>query len=133
MVHNNGKNYYVLWLSGMQEGKYKWIFNKVENNSIVDTEYGEAYTSYNTNGNGPIHNGGSVEIEYNNGVIAWTIDGYEYINIKYYSNGSYTDNSPFTVEPKNTTIAFGSNSSSTDESRCIYFDNLKLISYISKL
>ncbi|MBQ6908326.1 MAG: hypothetical protein IJQ28_08100, partial [Clostridia bacterium] len=129
MIHNSGRNYYVLWLSGLKEERYKWIFNKVENNTIVDTVYGETYTNYNDtpdlvkeaengylNGlvsandksyfltnyslnrgtvspnntkSGPIHNTGTVNIEYNNGKITWAIDGYEYNMIQYNSTGSY--------------------------------------------
>ncbi len=135
MIHNNGKNYYVLWLCGLSEESYKWIFNKVVDNEVAATVNGEEYTGYSQikegTKSGPIHGNGTVTLEYDAGKISWKIDGYEYKDVAYSSTGSYKDKSPFTVNIGKTTFAFGSNSSNADETRGFEYDNISVGSFVA--
>ena len=133
MIHNDGKNYYVLWLNGSKDPQYKWTFSKVENGEIVYSEYGEEYTSSTQDKDGALHSNNNIKVEYDNGKVSWIIDGYEYNMNEYYSSSSYDDPSPFSVSPKETTFAFGCNATRSDNSSIVsYIDNVNVATY-SKL
>ncbi len=126
MVHNNGANYYSLWLGGTKEDKTRWLFSKVKDNAVVDSIEGEQYTTYNTNGNGALHENNRITIEYDNGLINCTINGKEYNLIDYNKKITYNDKSPFGVDAKKTQIAFGDNSSAVRDNNYSVVDQFEI-------
>ncbi len=130
MMHNNGNNYYVLWLNGAKDEQYLWTFAKVENGTVSYSENGEAYTDRAADPNGALHGFNHIKVEYDNGEITWTIDGKRYCQRDYDVTKTYDDPTPFTVNPKDTRIGFGCNASISNNAYIVaYYDNIKITTF----
>ncbi len=106
-MHNDNQNYYMLELSSGGNGSgYVWTFHKVVNGRSIDKVNGEVITGYNADKTGPLHDDGTVMIVVNGNEISWLINGKRYNNRSYNGSGIYTDDEPFSVEPRNSRIAF---------------------------
>ncbi len=105
-LHNDDSNYYMLELSSGGSGSgYVWSFYKVIEHGIENQVNGEEYTAYNADKTGPLQGKGTVEINVDGNNISWKIDGRRYSNRKYTGTGSFTDENPFNVSPRNTRVA----------------------------
>jgi len=127
MIHNDGKNYYALWLNGGIEENYRWTFVRVVNNEVVYTKNGDSFSANATAGSGALHQKNHVTVKYDNDNISWDINGFSYAGIAYSAFDNYTDSSKFTVSPSNTTIAFGNSSGNLGVTAT--FDNIAIKYY----
>ncbi len=123
-MHNEDNNYYMLVISGKNAEMKTWSFYKIVDKQVVYQQHGEDITGYTTNKTGPLHSSGVINISVEGNKISWTIDGKRYNNIKYSGGGSYVDEEPFMIAPRNTTFGFSCNGDSA--SRNITIKSVKI-------
>ncbi len=117
LVHNDGKNYYMLHLSGNTESDgYIYVFEKYADNEMVGSYEGPEYDSdmsYDGRfGTGVI----PMEITYENGTISWSFKATRQGGKEATYSGQYIDELPFDVNVEDTTLGFVQNAPGIDES-----------------
>lgn len=136
MVHNNGKDYYIVNIAGEKTGGAPMFsVAKVVNNELVNdviVHSSNTYTSVTSTSGGGLTGSGKISIVSDGeGVIKVTVSGKRYPNFDYNETITLVDNSPFEIDAKNTTVGFfmGTTQTSSRIDNIIVTDVEKYVDY----